>query len=113
MDRDIILEELVHRGKVTREDIDICIKEAERNEAAVEFLNSIHAAFCELNHDNGECEWYAEDVLPEELWFQPVHAKWRSSFLSFISSLNLPKFDEETVTKEPTGSTDLPLTCPK
>ena len=101
------IQYLIDEGKITKEDL----ADAEYNvlsEVKKRFIVSLHTAFCKLNHDTGECQWYEEEeLLPDKganMWEGRAHKRWTKLFNDFLRSANLVKFVPKSISEESTGS---------
>ena len=100
-----ILSELLRSGKVTSGDITE-VREKLLTDMKKNTIDDLHRVFCRRNHDNGECDWYKEQLMGEKVgseWGGRSHRLWVELFNDFVSSANSVKLVPEGVTEESSG----------
>ena len=101
------IQYLLEKGKITPEDIDEALMKSLTRDKKID-IESLHTAYCNLNHDNGECRWYDEGEDRVNQWKCQSHKHWADLFLAFITSAKLIILDPEAIAEKPTSSSDDP-----
>lgn len=105
---DELIKHLITKGFLTEEDV----RKAEQSiltDDKKETLETLHLKYCELNHDNGECQWYIEEQIVSEgldSWERTDHKHWMDLFNVFISNANTTKLVPERVSKNLSSPSD-------
>lgn len=92
MNAEKMLERLVEKGKITKEDIDEVRRDSPE---LVSLLSTIHSLFCQADHDSDECMFPQETQLPDG-YEKPFQEAWREYTTRFMDIFGLSVDDLKT-----------------
>ena len=82
-----VLSRLRDMGKITHEDI----READStiiNKEETAIVGLLHIMMCELDHDEGECQWYVEANMTDT-WERVDHKTWLEAVMQLMLKLKI------------------------